>query len=105
MADKGSTLGECFVFAVKVFLMPVSDTFLTLRQQQGFRKGGGGGFRTPPLSTTGGGGYPPPCWQKKLKYFLYFTVISVKIDHFKHQHLKFLLGVCPHLQPTLVKHC
>ena len=43
----------------------------------------------PPLSTTGGD--IPPCWQKKLKYFLYFTVISVKIDHFKHQNLKTLI--------------
>ena len=52
------------------------------------------GVRTPPLSTTGGG-ISPPCWQEKLKYFLYFTVISGKIGHFKHQNLKTLIFFSP----------
>ena len=49
-------------------------------------RGGSG----PPHSAPQGG-ISPPCWQKKLKYFSYFTVISVKIDHFKHQNLKTLI--------------
>ena len=52
----------------------------------GFPPGESPGGPDPPLSTTGG--ISPPCWQKKLKYFPYFTVISEKIDHFKHQNLK-----------------
>ena len=33
----------------------------------------------------------PPCWPEKLKYFPYFTVISVKMGHFKHQNFKTLI--------------
>ena len=33
----------------------------------------------------------PPCWQEKFKYFPHFTVISVKMGHFKHQNLKTLI--------------
>ena len=70
---------------------------------QGFRQGGGGG---------GGGGLDPPtqlhppCWQEKLKYSPYFTVISVKIGHFKHQHLKTLFfspGGGPPGPPSLLE--
>ena len=60
----------------------------------GFPPGGG---PYPPTQHCRGG-ISPPCWQKILKYFPYFTVISVKIDHFKYQNLKtlifFLLGEC-----------
>ena len=55
----------------------------------------------PPLRTTGG-----DCWQKFFKYFPYFTFISVKIGHFKHQNLKtlifFLLGGEPPDPPPLL---
>ena len=52
-------------------------------------RGGSGGGPDPTHSAPqGGGGLSPPCWQEKIKYFLYFTVISVKIGHFKHQNLK-----------------
>ena len=55
---------------------------------QGFRQGGGpGGVRTP-SPTQHHKGDIPPCWQEKLKYIPYFTVISVQIGHFKHQNLK-----------------
>ena len=51
---------------------------------RGFHQGGS-------LSTT--------CRQENLKYFPYFTVISVEIGHFEHQNLKtlifFLLGEYP----------
>ena len=56
---------------------------------EGGRVSARGGGDPPPLSTTGGN--IPPCWQENLKYFPYFTVISVKICHFKHQNLKTLI--------------
>ena len=45
-----------------------------------------GGVRTPHSAPQGE--ISPPCGQEKLKYILYFTVISVKIGHFNHQYLK-----------------
>ena len=69
----------------------------------GFPPGGG---PDPPHSAPQGG-YAPPCWQKKLKSFPNFTVIFVKIDHFKHQNLKTFLvswGSAPRPPPLLDPH-
>ena len=73
------------------------DGWMYMKIDAGFPPGGGG--PDPPPHSAPQGGISPPCWQEKLKYFQYFTVISVKIGHFKHQNLKtpifFLLGEDP----------
>ena len=61
-------------------------------QIPGFLPGGVWGGPDP-LRQHYRGGYPlPPCWSEKLKYFPYFTVISVKMGHFKHPNFKTLLS-------------
>ena len=57
----------------------------------------------PPPHTHSPGGYPS-LLARKIKYIPYFTVISVKIGHFKHQNIKlwnfFLMKEDPQTPPT-----